>query len=88
MVDDGFETESKQRGRKKALRRLLEIAEKNAPLEELAIVHTCSHEEIEELSENIKSFYDGEQIVSQVGPVVATYGGPGVIGICGVRKTN
>ncbi len=86
IVNSGFETESKQKGRKKALKRLLEITEKNAPFEELAIIHTCPDGEIEEVSSSIKSFYTGEQIISQVGSVVATYGGPGVIGICGVKE--
>ncbi len=86
VVDSGFEVESKPKGRKKSLKKLLEVAEENAPFEELAIIHTCSDEEIEEVSSGIKRFYNGEQIISQVGPVVATYGGSGVIGVCGAKK--
>jgi len=86
VTDEDFDVESRQRGRKKSLERLIEIVKKHSPLEEVAIIHAGVREEAEGLADKIKTFYDGIQIIAEVGPVVAAYGGPGVIGICAVKS--
>jgi DegV family protein with EDD domain len=86
LVNEDFDVETKQKGRRNSLERLIAIAEERAPLEEVAIVHAGALQEAQELSDKIKPFCSNKDVVvTEVGPVVATYGWKGCIGVCGVQ---
>lgn len=81
FVDGEVQPESRQRTRTRALSRLAHLATDRAPVERVAIAH--SH------AQDLDAFLDllgpiAKQdgiFVSDIGPVIGTHGGPGVIAI-------
>ena len=75
----------RQRTRAKALAAIVEVVRSHAPLRRLALVHGDSSEvkALEALSAGISSEF--ELIVTDMGPVVGTHGGPGIIGLCWIE---
>jgi len=72
------------RTRRKAIRRLLEMASTLGPLERLAVIHTVAPE-AESIRAHFGALFPAEQIlVSEVGPVVGTHIGPGALGIAAI----
>lgn len=70
------------RTRARGIERLYELAQEHMPLEDLAVVYSTTPDEAQTLAQRLKPFLpDGEVFLSQVGPVVGTYLGPGVLGI-------
>jgi DegV family protein with EDD domain len=70
------------RTRGKGIERLCELAQEHMPLEDLAVVYSTTPDDAQALAQRLKPFLpDGEVFVSQVGPVVGTYLGPGVLGV-------
>jgi DegV family protein with EDD domain len=66
----------------KALDRISEIARSHQPLEALAIAHAGNPEDAQRLSQEIGSLVNPENLIlCDVGPVIATYAGPGAVGI-------
>ena len=74
----------KVRTKKAAKARMLEIFEAGiAPGTTIAgaIAHTASHEEAQWLADELRSRYNCRRLyISEMGPVVGTHGGPGLIG--------
>ena len=85
-LKDGVVAEAgRQRTRTKALVAIAETAKSHAPLRRLALVHGASSEvkALEALVEDVATEF--ELIVTDMGPVVGTHGGPGIIGLCWVE---
>jgi DegV family protein with EDD domain len=85
-LKDGVVAEAgRQRTRAKALVAIAEVARAHAPLRRLALVHGASSEvkTLESLVADIATEYP--LIVADIGPVVGTHGGPGIIGLCWVE---
>lgn len=75
------EPESKQRTRSKSLRYLVEKVREHGQVEDLAICHGAA-KDVDELLDLCASVYPRDDIlVADIGPVIGTHGGPGVIGI-------
>ena len=70
------------RTRAKGVDRICELVQTEMPLKDLAVVYTTTPDEARALAQRLQSFLpQGEVILSQVGPVVGTYLGPGVLGV-------
>ncbi|HWD95314.1 MAG TPA: DegV family protein [Acidimicrobiales bacterium] len=71
----------RQRTRAKALAAVANAAAKHAPLRRLALIHGAASDvaTLEGLIRDIKTEYP--VIVTDIGPVVGTHGGPGIIGL-------
>jgi len=85
-LKDGVVAEAgRQRTRSKALVAIAEVAKSHAPLKRLALVHGASSEvaALEGLVTNIST--ENPIIVTDMGPVVGTHGGPGIIGLCWIE---
>jgi DegV family protein with EDD domain len=85
-LKDGIIAEAgRQRTKAKALSAIAEVARKNAPLRRLALVHGASEDvgALQNLVSDISTEFP--LLVTDIGPVVGTHGGPGIIGLCWVR---
>jgi DegV family protein with EDD domain len=72
---------------KKAIARLIELAHEQAPFEELAVMYTTGEENALQLADQIADIHPRDKIiVSQLGAVVGTHGGPGLVGFAGITK--
>lgn len=75
------------RTRQKAIARLHEWMDEQAPFDKLAIVHAGVPERAEELREQARHYLpDGEIIVQQITPVLGTNLGIGALGFAGIAK--
>jgi DegV family protein with EDD domain len=85
-LKDGVVAEAgRQRTRSKALVAIAEVAKSHAPLKRLALVHGASSEvaTLEALVKDVST--QNPIIVTDMGPVVGTHGGPGIIGLCWIE---
>lgn len=70
------------RTRSSSIRRVAELAVKSGSKERIAIVHGDCEEEARALSADLARQADLPSVpIAQLGPVLATYAGPGVIGV-------
>ena len=70
------------RSRPKGIDRLLELVNENAPHARLGVVYSTTPDEAHALADRLKPLSPDEDVlVSQIGPVVGTHLGPGVIGV-------
>ncbi len=85
MNDGSFEME-RERTRKRALARVIELAEALGPLEELAVVHTHSLEEAQHLQKSAEHLFpvDSSPLFAEVTPVIGTHIGPGAVGFVAI----
>ncbi len=66
----------------KALDRIAEIARSHEPLESLAIAHAGNPDDAQRLAGELRDLVPAENfVIADVGPVIATYAGPGAVGI-------
>ena len=66
---------------RRALDRLGMLAEEQAPFACAGVMHTANRPDAERLAERIAPLVpSGEIVFGELGPVVATYGGPGLVG--------
>jgi len=66
----------------KALLRVAELARSHAPLAALAVLHFASPGDAAALADRLRDIAPGgEVLVAEIGPVLATYGGPGTIAV-------
>jgi DegV family protein with EDD domain len=67
---------------KRAAARLVTLAQSHAPLDGLAVMHVGRVEEATRIADSLSSHVTtGDIVVSEIGPVVATYAGPGAVGV-------
>ncbi len=82
-----LEIADKIRTRKKTLKRMLEMASANAPLEAIFIAHGEAHEDAEMFKAEMHSrFPEVPIMITGIGTVLAAHLGPGAIGIFVRRK--
>jgi DegV family protein with EDD domain len=82
VIDGEAHPVERARTRGKGIDRLCELVQEHMPLEDLAVVHTTTHEEAREFAQRLRPYLPrGEVLISQVGPVVGTYLGPRVLGV-------
>jgi DegV family protein with EDD domain len=81
VIDGQVEQGGKQRTRSKALKFLVEkVREYEGQISDLAVMHAdCS--DVDQFVEMVRSVYDGEIVVGEIGPVVGTHAGRGTIGV-------
>jgi DegV family protein with EDD domain len=81
-VSDGkVEAESRQRTRSKSLRYLVEKVREHGQVEDLAVAHGDA-KDLDELLDLLGAVYPRDDIlIGDIGPVIGTHGGPGVIGV-------
>lgn len=80
-TDGQVEAESKQRTRSKSLRYLVEKVREHGQVEDLALMHGDAKDK-DELLDLLGAVYPRDDIlVGDIGPVIGTHGGPGVIGV-------
>jgi len=69
------------RSRKRALSAILEhVAEQRGSIRHLAVVHS-DPVELPEFLQRLAAIYDGEVMVTRIGPAVGTHIGPGTVGV-------
>ena len=77
----------KIRTRSKGIDRLCDIVKEHAPLDSLAVVYTTTPDDALQLADRLRPLVpNGDIPISQVGPVVGTHAGPGVLGISLTQK--
>jgi len=66
----------------RAIRRIIELAQGNAPVRQLAVMYSTQREQVDTLLEGLSNLMAPEQIVvARFGPTLGTYLGPGAIGV-------
>jgi len=88
-LKDGVVAEAgRSRTRSKALVAIVEVTKTHAPLKRLALVHGASSEvaNLQALAVGIAT--ENPIIVTDMGPVVGTHGGPGIIGLCWIEASR
>jgi DegV family protein with EDD domain len=78
----------RQRTRAKALAAVAKVAAAHAPLRRLALIHgACTSDDVATLESLIKDLkVEFPVIVTDIGPVVGTHGGPGIIGLTWISE--
>lgn len=78
----------RQRTRAKALAAVAKVAASHAPLRRLALIHGACRESDVEALESLAAGIETDYpiIVTDVGPVVGTHGGPGIIGLTWIER--
>ncbi len=72
---------------RKALDRLATLAGEHAPAEYLGVMHVGNLPDAQRLADRIAPVVmSGDVLLGQLGPVVATYGGPGLVGFIVVEQ--
>ncbi len=72
---------------RKAMDRLATLAAEHAPAETLSVMHVGNRPDGQRLAERVAPLIPcGEVLLGQLGPVVATYGGPGLVGFIVVKR--
>jgi DegV family protein with EDD domain len=67
---------------RKAVERLGEIARSHAPLSGLAVAHAGNPTDAEQLADELSDLVPTDRLIfTNVGPVIATYAGPGAVGV-------
>jgi DegV family protein with EDD domain len=74
------------RTHKKAIARMVELATEEAPYKHLAVLHSCREEDARELADRLGAIHPRDQIiVAQLTAVIGVHGGPGIVGVTGIK---
>ena len=75
------------RTHKKAIARMVDLASAEAPYRQLAVLYSTGEHYAEELANQLAAIHPRDQIiVSQLTGVIGVHGGPGVVGVTGIKK--
>ncbi len=75
------------RTHKKAIARMVELATEAGPYSHLAVMHSTAEGYANELADQLGAIHPrAEIIVSQLTAVVGVHGGPGVLGVTGIKR--
>jgi DegV family protein with EDD domain len=75
------------RTHKKAIARMVELATDEAPYEYLAVLHSQAEPLAQDLADRLGAIHPRAEIfVAQLTGVIGVHGGPGVLGVTGVKK--
>lgn len=73
---------------KRAAARLVSLAQSHGPLDGLAVMHVGREEEATRIADSLSGLVTtGDIVVSEIGPVVATYAGPGAVGVVAMGRS-
>lgn len=86
IKNNEFSLIEKPRTRKKSLARLVELTESLGLLEQVAVLHADTPQDGETVAQEIGKFYPHQIMLGNIGPALATHGGPGIVGVAAVRK--
>jgi DegV family protein with EDD domain len=74
------------RTHKKAISRMVELASAEGPYRRLAVLHSTSQGFAEELADRLGTIHPhSEIVVAQLTGVIGVHGGPGVVGVTGIK---
>ena len=77
------------RSRQRSLRRLVELAQQLAPINQLAVIYSTEPEEAEALKSRLSVLLPpGDIVVARFGPTLGTYIGPGGLGVALTRADD
>lgn len=76
---------SRPRTRKKAINKLVEVVEEQAPLKSVCVIHSTSDQDAETLRLRLTDLTQAEVISVRFGSVVGAHAGPGALGIAMTR---
>ena len=86
-LKDGLVSEAgRQRTRSKAIAHLVKHVKDDGPYERIAVAHGSAPDVGDLLAKLEGVDCDSEIIVTEIGSVVGTHGGPGIIGICWLKR--
>ena len=86
LKDGKVAEEGRQRTRAKALDHAAKTARETAPFARLAVAHGAA-EDLDVLLGKIEDLEtDVPVVIADIGSVVGTHGGPGIVGICWIRR--
>ncbi len=75
------------RTHKKAIARMVDLVSAEAPFSDLAVLYSTGPEYAEELADRLGTIHPRDQIVvSQLTGVIGVHGGPGVLGVTGIKQ--
>jgi len=75
------------RSQRKAVARMVELATDEAPYSHLAVLHSASEPLARELADQLGAVHPRDQIiVSQLTAVIGVHGGPGIVGVTGIKE--
>ena len=75
------------RTHKKAITRMVELASAEAPYTHLAVLYSTGKELADELADRLGALHPREQIIiGQLTGVIGVHGGPGVLGVTGIKE--
>lgn len=75
------------RTRSRAIERIWEICEADAPYEELSILYSTNSDEAENMLNRLTSLYPREKIYkARFGPILGTHVGPGALGVAYIKE--
>jgi len=80
--DNKIKSLGRQRTLKRAHQQLVSMIEVDKPFEFMAVMHAGAAVAAQEVASQIRHFYSGEIVIGDIGSVLATHGGPGLVGIC------
>lgn len=76
------------RTHKKAIARLVDLASAETPYEYLAVLHSVSPRMAEDMADQLGAIFPRDQIiVAQLTGVIGVHGGPGIVGVTGIKQT-
>jgi DegV family protein with EDD domain len=76
------------RTHKKAIARMVELASAEAPYKYLAVLHSRAQQYAEELADQLGAIHPrAEIIVAELTGVIGVHGGPGVVGVTGIKQS-
>jgi DegV family protein with EDD domain len=82
LLDGEVEPLGRARSRRQAVDRMIDVLLRAGTLRRLAVLHGDASEDARLLRDRLAAHYPGLDIpVAQIGPVVATHAGPGVLGL-------
>ena len=84
VVDGLVEGVAKVRSHRRAVRKLTELVEERAPLENLSVMYTTESDEAEELLGQWREFVKpgSEAVTARIGAALGAHLGPGTVGVC------
>ena len=86
LIDGEAHGIERARTRSRGINRIKSIVAEAAPLEALCVLHTTDPELADEIANDLAQYApDGKPMVAQLGPVVGTYLGPGMLGFGMIR---
>lgn len=89
LVDGEAHAVERARTRSRGIERIKALVKEAVPLESLCVLHTTDHQLADEIANDLAEFGpNGKPLVAQLGPVVGTYLGPGMLGFGMIRASS